>query len=185
MKKLLLFSLFTLWVSVAVAATYPASYYTLAPETAVVVGDVNQDQVVTASDVTELYNYLLNGSTTYLGTSDVTGDGQVTAADITAVYDVLLGGGGASTAATSIKMNEYTSATSSGAPTQHVWKNTEDVIYITLDGVEQNMYVLVRSGGKWTLRDITGSNKAGFKSSGSIKAMWVREWQYSGHQFAS
>ena len=130
MKKLLLFSLFTLWVSVAVAATYPASYYTLAPETAVVVGDVNQDQVVTASDVTELYNYLLNGSTTYLSTSDVTGDGQVTAADITAVYDVLLGGGGASTAATYIKMNEYTSATSSGAPTQHVWKNTEDVIYM-------------------------------------------------------
>ena len=182
MKKLLLFSLFTLWVSVAVAATYPASYYTLAPETAVVVGDVNQDQVVTASDVTELYNYLLNGSTTYLSTSDVTGDGQVTAADITAVYDVLLGGGGASTAATYIKMNEYTSATSSGAPTQHVWKNTEDVIYITLDGVEQNMYVLVRSGGKWTLRDITGSNKAGFKSSGSIKAMWVRGANWSSDQ---
>ena len=166
----------------AVAATYPASYYTLAPETAVVVGDVNQDQVVTASDVTELYNYLLNGSTTYLSTSDVTGDGQVTAADITAVYDVLLGGGGASTAATYIKMNEYTSATSSGAPTQHVWKNTEDVIYITLDGVEQNMYVLVRSGGKWTLRDITGSNKAGFKSSGSIKAMWVRGANWSSDQ---
>lgn len=182
MKKLLLFSLFTLWVSVAVAATYPASYYTLAPETAAVVGDVNQDQVVTASDVTELYNYLLNGSTTYLSTSDVTGDGQVTAADITAVYDVLLGGGGASTAATYIKMNEYTSATSSGAPTQHVWKNTEDVIYITLDGVEQNMYVLVRSGGKWTLRDITGSNKAGFKSSGSIKAMWVRGANWSSDQ---
>ncbi len=182
MKKLLLFSLFTLWVSVAVAATYPASYYTLAPETAAVVGDVNQDQVVTASDVTELYNYLLNGSTTYLSTSDVTGDGQVTAADITAVYDVLLGGGGASTAATYIKMNEYTSATSSSAPTQHVWKNTEDVIYITLDGVEQNMYVLVRSGGKWTLRDITGSNKAGFKSSGSIKAMWVRGANWSSDQ---
>ncbi len=182
MKKFLLFSLFTLWVSVAVAATYPASYYTLAPETAVVVGDVNQDQVVTASDVTELYNYLLNGSTTYLSTSDVTGDGQVTAADITAVYDVLLGGGGASTAATYIKMNEYTSATSSSAPTQHVWKNTEDVIYITLDGVEQNMYVLVRSGGKWTLRDITGSNKAGFKSSGSIKAMWVRGANWSSDQ---
>lgn len=182
MKKLLLFSLFTLWVSVAVAATYPASYYTLAPETAVVVGDVNQDQVVTASDVTELYNYLLNGSTTYLSTSDVTGDGQVTAADITAVYDVLLGGGGASTAATYIKMSEYTSATSSSAPTQHVWKNTEDVIYITLDGVEQNMYVLVRSGGKWTLRDITGSNKAGFKSSGSIKAMWVRGANWSSDQ---
>ena len=182
MKKSLLFSLFVLMASIAIAATYPASYYTLAPETTAVVGDVNQDQVVTASDVTELYNYLLNNSMTYYNSSDVTGDGQVTAADITAVYDVLLGGGGASTAATSIKMNEYTSATSSSAPTQHVWKNTEDVIYITLDGVEQNMYVLVRSGGKWTLKDITGSNKAGFKTSGTIKAMWVRGANWSSDQ---
>ncbi|MBR5638966.1 MAG: hypothetical protein IKW83_04295 [Muribaculaceae bacterium] len=179
MKKSLLLSLFALVAAMAVAATYPASYYTIAPETATLVGDVNCDQAVTASDVTELYNYLLTGSTTYLSSSDVNGDGNVTASDVTAVYDVLLGVGGSATPATLIKMNDYISATSSGAQPQHVWKNTEDVIYITLDGVEENMYVLVRSGGKWTLKDITGSNKAGFKSSGTIKAMWVRNANWS------
>ncbi len=182
MKKSLLFSLFTLWLSVAVAATYPASYYTIAPETVAVVGDVNQDQVVTASDITELYNYLLNGSTTYLSTSDVTGDGQVTAADVTAVYDVLLSGSGTSAAATSIKMNDYISVTSTATPAQHVWKNNEDVIFIALDGVEQNMYVLVRSGGKWTLKDINGNSKAGFKASGTIKAAWVPKADYANAQ---
>ena len=66
MKKSLLLSLFVLAATMAVAATYPASYYTLAPETTTVVGDVNQDQAVTAADVTEIYNYLLNGIMTAL-----------------------------------------------------------------------------------------------------------------------
>jgi hypothetical protein len=182
MKKSLLLSLFVLAATMAVAATYPASYYTLAPETTTVVGDVNQDQAVTAADVTEIYNYLLNGIMTYYSTSDVDNDGLVTSSDVTAIYNILLGSGGTNTQTTSIKMNDYISATSSGAQPQHVWKNTEDVIYITLDGVEENMYVLVRSGGKWTLKDITGSNKAGFKTSGTIKAMWVRGANWSTDQ---
>ena len=182
MKKSITLSLLTLVAAAAMAATYPASYYTIAPETAAVVGDVNQDQVVTASDITELYNYLLNGNTTYYSTSDVTGDGQVTAADVTAVYTVLLSGGGATPATTSIKMSDYISVTSTSTPVQHTWKNNEDVIFIALDGVEENMYVLVRSGGKWTLKDITGSNKAGFKTSGTIKAAWVRNADYANAQ---
>ena len=56
-----------------------------------VYGDVNEDGVVTAADITELYNYMLNGSTTYLSTSDITDDGNVTAADITAIYSIMLG----------------------------------------------------------------------------------------------
>ncbi len=167
---------------VAKAATYPASYYTIAPETVSLVGDVNQDQAVTASDVTELYNYMLNGSNNHLSTSDVNGDGEVTSADVTAVYNVLLSGSGATPAVTSIKMSDYISVTSSATPAQHVWKNTEDVIYIALDGVEENMYVLVRSGGKWILKDISGSNKAGFKTSGTIKAAWVRNADYANAQ---
>ena len=182
MKKSITLSLLTLVAAAAMAATYPASYYTIAPETAAVVGDVNQDQVVTASDITELYNYLLNGSTTYYSTSDVTGDGQVTAADVTAVYTVLLSGGGATPATTSIKMNDYIRVDDTGTPQQHVWKNGEDVIFIALDGVEQNMYVLVRSGGKWTLKDINGNSKAGFKTSGTIKAAWVRNADYANDQ---
>ena len=181
MKKSLLISLFLSLTATALAATYPASYYTIATEGGTQVGDVNGDGAVTSADVTALYNYLLNGTTTYYSTSDVNADGSVTSADVTAVYNVLLNGSGSSSS-TKITMNEYISATSSGTPTQHTWKNTEDVIYVTLDGVEENMYVLVRSGGKWTLKDITGSSKAGFKTSGTIKAMWVRGANWSTDQ---
>ena len=178
MKKSLLLSLFALIAAMAVAATYPASYYTLAPETASLVGDVNNDQAVTSSDVTALYNYLLNGTTTYYSTSDVNGDGDVTASDVTTVYNVLLNGSGSSQV-TTITMGNYVNVTSSAAPAQHVWKDTEDVIFVTIDGDQENMYVLVRSGGQWTLKDITGSNKAGFKTSGTIKAAFVRNADYA------
>ena len=54
-------------------------------------GDVNFDGVVTAADVTEIYNYLLNGDETYKSTCDVNGDGIITVADVTVLYDILLG----------------------------------------------------------------------------------------------
>ena len=54
------------------------------------VGDVNCDGVVTAADVTAIYDYLLNNDETHLSTSDVNGDGEITAADVTALYDILL-----------------------------------------------------------------------------------------------
>ena len=54
-------------------------------------GDVNGDGVVTAADITELYNYLLNNDDSHIVNGDQTGDGIITAADITAVYGVLLG----------------------------------------------------------------------------------------------
>ena len=53
-------------------------------------GDVNCDGSVTAADVTALYNYLLDGDTTFLGTSDVNGDGHITSTDVTMVYSILL-----------------------------------------------------------------------------------------------
>ena len=58
-----------------------------------ITGDVNNDGVVTSSDVTALYRYLLNNDETYLATSDVNGDGIITSADVTAVYRILLGDG--------------------------------------------------------------------------------------------
>ena len=58
---------------------------------AAVLGDVNGDGVVTAADITELYNYLLNNDDSHIVNGDQTGDGIITAADITAVYGVLLG----------------------------------------------------------------------------------------------
>lgn len=51
--------------------------------------DVNRDGVVTAADVTRVYDNLL-GYTTQ--NADANGDGTVTAADVTAIYDALLGG---------------------------------------------------------------------------------------------
>ena len=54
-------------------------------------GDINGDGVVTAADITELYNFLLNNDDSHIVNGDMNGDGNITAADITAVYDVLLG----------------------------------------------------------------------------------------------
>ena len=54
-------------------------------------GDVNGDGSVNAADVTALYNYILNGDTTYLSTSDVNNDNAVNAGDVTAVYNIILG----------------------------------------------------------------------------------------------
>ena len=56
-----------------------------------VYGDVNGDGEVTTIDITAIYNYLLNGDTTYLATSDVDGDGFITTVDITVIYNILLG----------------------------------------------------------------------------------------------
>lgn len=56
-----------------------------------VYGDVNGDGEVTASDVTALYDYLLNNETAHLVNGDQTGDGNITSADVTAIYNILLG----------------------------------------------------------------------------------------------
>ena len=56
-----------------------------------VYGDVDCDGVVTSSDITALYNYLLNGDMTYFSTGDLDGDGSITSYDVTLVYNILLG----------------------------------------------------------------------------------------------
>lgn len=70
-------------VAVAIAIC-PASAWAL-------IGDVNGDGAVTATDVTAVYNYLLNGDQTYITTLDVNGDGLISATDVTIIYDILLG----------------------------------------------------------------------------------------------
>lgn len=54
-------------------------------------GDVNGDGVMTAADITALYDYMLNNDSSHIVNGDQNGDGDITAADVTAVYDVLLG----------------------------------------------------------------------------------------------
>lgn len=53
--------------------------------------DVDGDGVVTASDVTLIYNILLSGDWTNAINADQDGDGIITSADITIIYNVLLG----------------------------------------------------------------------------------------------
>ena len=54
-------------------------------------GDVNGDGSVNSTDVTALYNYMLNGDQSSLVNGDQDGDGLVTSVDITMVYNILLG----------------------------------------------------------------------------------------------
>ena len=61
-------------------------------------GDVNGDGLVTAADVTAIYDWLLNNDNTNLINGDVNGDGNITAGDITEVYNILLGTSSASPA---------------------------------------------------------------------------------------
>ena len=65
--------------------------YTNLSENVAIPGDVNGDGVVTAADVTALYDVLLNNDYSQVVNGDQNGDGNITAADVTAVYDVLLG----------------------------------------------------------------------------------------------
>ena len=53
--------------------------------------DVDGDNVVTATDVTSIYDYLLNNNMNYYNTSDIDGDNYITANDVTTLYDILLG----------------------------------------------------------------------------------------------
>ncbi len=55
----------------------------------IVEGDVNGDDLVSGSDVTALYNLLLDGGEVD-GNADVNGDGIVNGADVTALYTLLL-----------------------------------------------------------------------------------------------
>ena len=54
-------------------------------------GDVNGDYAVTSTDLTALYNWLLNEDDSDIVNGDLDGSGDITASDITIVYNILLG----------------------------------------------------------------------------------------------
>ena len=56
-----------------------------------IVGDVNGDGVVTTTDVTALYNFILFGDDSALVNGDQNGDNVITTGDVTVVYQILLG----------------------------------------------------------------------------------------------
>ena len=57
----------------------------------VIPGDVNGDGTVTSSDITALYNFLLNNDGSAIVNGDQNGDGAITSGDITLVYNIILG----------------------------------------------------------------------------------------------
>ena len=135
--------------------------------------DVNCDGDVTGSDVTAIFNYILNGTRTYISTSDVNGDGDVTGSDVTALYNYILYGTTPSTNNGSvITMQDFIPYNLTGYNPddyKHQWVDG-DVIFIAVDpdytSACQNVYAIERTGGKWVFRDVNGSNKVGFKTSG-------------------
>ncbi len=64
-----------------------------AEENPTIAGDVNGDGEVTATDITLLYNVMLNNDYTGVVNGDQNGDGEITSADVTFVYNILLGNG--------------------------------------------------------------------------------------------
>ena len=86
-----------------------------------VFGDVNCDGVVTSSDITAIYNYLLSGDETFLATSDLNSDGNVTLSDVTLLYNVLLNGDSGNTSGGTATVGEITEGD------QTMWVVTGDV----------------------------------------------------------
>ena len=54
-------------------------------------GDVNGDGVCNASDVTALYQYILNNDASAIVNGDQNDDGAINASDVTTVYNIILG----------------------------------------------------------------------------------------------
>ena len=138
-------------------------------------GDVNADGKVNVSDVTTLINMILGFETTNQARADVNGDGKVNVSDVTALINIILGtASGGTTGGSVIHMLDFVpNNLSSYSPDDYKHKWVEgDVIFISVDpdfqSTEacQNVYAMVRTGGKWVLKDVNGSSKLGFKNTG-------------------
>ena len=186
MKKIIIF-LFVCAMSFTVLAVNTSDFVI---DEGTLKGDVNGDGVVTSSDVTALYYVLLNNNYSNVVNGDQTGDGIITAADVTEVYMILLNGGGGSTGGSVITMSEFSpNSGSSSGENLHQWAEG-DVIFIAVDpdysssSACQNVYAMVRTGGKWVLQDVQGSNKQGFKTiGGTLCAAYVQHADLSNSSY--
>ena len=148
------------------------------------IGDVNVDERVNVSDVTTLINMILGFETTNQARADINGDGKVNVSDVTALINIILGtASGGNTGGSVIQMSDFVpNNLSSYSPDDynHKWAEGE-VIFIAVDPdynsseACQNVYAMVRTGGKWVLRDVNGNNKQGFKTvGGTLCAAYVQ-----------
>ena len=147
-------------------------------------GDVNNDDKVNVSDVTALVNMILGVIPKDEARADINGDGKVNVSDVTALINIILGvSSGGGTGGSVIKMSDFIpSSLPSYSPDDYNHKWAEgDVIFIAVDPdytsgeACQNVYAMVRTGGKWVLQDVPGSNKQGFKTiGGTLCAAYVQ-----------
>ena len=75
---------------VRLAWNNPVKSFVVAPAPLIQKGDVNADGNINGSDVTALYNVLLDNETAK-GDADVNGDGNINGSDVTSLYNILLG----------------------------------------------------------------------------------------------
>ena len=137
-------------------------------------GDVNNDERVNVSDVSTLINMILGSTAMDQSRADIDNNGQVNVSDVTALINIILGTStGGSIGGSVITMADFipNSGSTSGTAPLHQWTEG-DVIFIAVDPdyssdeACKNVYAMVRTGGKWVLRDVNGNNKQGFKTSG-------------------
>ncbi|MBP3738930.1 MAG: dockerin type I repeat-containing protein [Muribaculaceae bacterium] len=145
-------------------------------------GDVTGDNKVDVEDVNLAINVILGLETdkNVKAKADVTGDNKVDVEDVNAIINMILGlSSGGTTGGSVIKMSDF--VPNSGSTTSdmnHQWAEGE-VIFIAVDpdytSACQNVYAMVRTGGKWVLKDVKGSNKQGFKTiGGKLCAAYVQ-----------
>ena len=145
------------------------------------VGDVNYDSKVNVTDVTTLVNMILGVVPKDMERADIDSNGKINVSDVTALINIILGTtSGGTTGGTKLQMQEWfeNSAQLPYIP-MHEWTDG-DVIFLAIDPVGnevcQNVYAMVRTGGKWVLQDVNGSNKQGFKTSGgTVSAVYVQD----------
>ena len=183
MKKITAFLLTCLVALVAFnASAVNVSDYVI--DEGISAGDVNNDERVNVSDVSTLINMILGVTTMDQARADVNGDGRVNVSDVTALINIILGvSSGGSTGGSVIKMSDFIPSSLTDYNSQdyeHKWAEG-DVIFIAVDPdytsgeACQNVYAMVRTGGKWVLQDVPGSSKQGFKTiGGTLCAAYVQ-----------
>jgi hypothetical protein len=180
MKKIVTLLLICL-VAVAAfnASAVNASIYEI--DEGSLVGDVNYDSKVNVTDVTTLVNMILGVVPKDMERADIDNNGKINVSDVTALINVILGiTSGGTSGGTKLQMQEWfeNSALLPYIP-MHEWTDG-DVIFLAIDPVDnevcQNVYAIERVGSKWVFRDVNGSNKQGFKTSGgTVSAVYVQD----------
>lgn len=112
-----------------------------------ITGDVNGDGVVTASDVTALYNFILYNDNTAIVNGDVNGDGEITASDVTGVYNIILGINTSNVSASDIIPNSHVKVGPIPSSDYIVASADDYILGVELHDVDGAL--IVRNGGNY------------------------------------